>query len=115
MPLALWCPRLGRTLDRDSRSTGLKGKGREGQGAITDSAAAAGKPTAASARKPTFLQRERWQVIQKARRKGMSLPAIERELRINRATVRKYRSAEGPPTRKPQVGPATPTSNTMAA
>ena len=69
-------------------------------------AAAAVKPKAASPRKPTFLQRERWKVIQKARRKGMSLRAIERELRINRATVRKYLDAEGPPTRQPRVGPA---------
>ena len=89
------------TLDPlDSRA-----KDEKDQGAITDSAAAAGKPTATSPRKPTFLQRERWQVIQKARRKGMSLRAIERKLRINRATVRKYLGAEGPPTRQPRVGP----------
>ena len=43
------------------------------QGSITDSAATAGKPKTVSPRKPTFLQRERWKVIQKARRKGMSL------------------------------------------
>ena len=43
------------------------------QGAITDSAATVGKPKPASPRKPTFLQRERWKAIQKARRKGMSL------------------------------------------
>ena len=54
-------------------------------------------------------------MIQKARRKGMSLRAIERELHIKRATVRKYLGAEGPPTRQPLVGPATSTSDTMAA
>ena len=43
------------------------------QGDNTDSAAAAGKPKATSPHKPTFLQRERWKAIQKARRKGMSL------------------------------------------
>ena len=53
-------------------------------------------------------------MIQKARRKGMSLRAIERKLRINRATVRKYLGAEGPPTRQPRVGPTVPTSDTMA-
>ena len=58
-------------------------------GAITGSATAAGKPKAAFPRKPTFLERERWKAIQKARRKGMSLRAIERELGIHRATVRK--------------------------
>ena len=84
-------------------------------GAITGSAAAAGKPKAASPRKPTFLERERWKAIQKARRKGMSLRAIERELGIHRATVRKYLDAEGPPTRRPWAGPTTSSSNTMAA
>ena len=84
-------------------------------GAITGSAAAAGKPKAASPRKPTFLERERWKAIQKARRKGMSLRAIERELGIHRATVRKYLDAEGPPTRRPWAGPTTSSSDTMAA
>ena len=84
------------------------------QGDSTGSAATAGKPKATSARKPTFLERERWKAIQKARRKGMSLRAIERELGIHRATVRKYLDAEGPPTRRPWVGPATSTSDTMA-
>ena len=84
-------------------------------GDITGSAAAAGKPKAASPRKPTFLERERWKWIQKARRKGMSLRAIERELGIHRATVRKYLDAEGPPTRRPWAGPTTSSSDTMAA
>ena len=74
-----------------------------------------GKPKAASPRKPTFLERERWKAIQKARRKGMSLRAIERELGIHRATVRKYLDAEGPPTRRPWAGPTTSSSDTMAA
>ena len=39
------------------------------RGDNTDSAAAAGKPKAASPRKPTFLQRERWKAIQKAKPK----------------------------------------------
>ena len=84
------------------------------QGDNTGSVAAAGKPKAASPRKSTFLERERWKAIQKARRKGMSLRAIERELGIHRATVRKYLDTEGPPTRRPWVGPATSTSDTMA-
>ena len=84
-------------------------------GAITGSTAA-GKPKAASPRKPTFLERERWKAIQKARRKGMSLRAIERELGIHRATVRKYLEAEGPPPpRRPWADPTTSSSDTMAA
>ena len=73
-------------------------------GTVTDPVAPASKPKAASARKPTFLQKERWKAIQKARRKGMSLRAIERDLGINRATVRKYLDSEGPPTRPPRAG-----------
>ena len=67
---------------------------------ITDGVARADQPKATSARKPTFLQRERWKAIQKARRKGISLRAIERELGIHRSTTRKYLDAEGPPTRQ---------------
>ena len=37
---------------------------------IIDDVATAGKPAATSARKLTFLQKERWKAIQKARRKG---------------------------------------------
>ena len=87
----------------------------EDQAAITDSAVPAGKPKAASPRKPTFLERERWKAIQKARRKGMSLRAIERELGIHRATVRKYLDADGPPTRRPWAGPTPSSSDTMTA
>ena len=84
------------------------------QGAITDSAATAGKPKAVSPRKPTFLQRERWKAIQKARRKGMSLRAIERELGIHRGTVRKYLDSMGPPPRQPRAGATTSAYDTMA-
>ena len=86
----------------------------EVRGAIIDSAATAGKPKTVSPRKPTFLQRERWKAIQKARRKGMSLRAIERELGIHRGTVRKYQDSMGPPPRRPQAGATTSTSDTMA-
>ena len=39
-------------------------------------------------------------VVQKARRKGMSLRAIERELGIHRSTIRRYLEAGGPPARQ---------------
>ena len=84
------------------------------QGGNTDSAAAADKPKATSPRKPTFLQKERWKAIQKARRKGMSLRAIERELGIHRATIKKYMDAEGPPTRQPQAGSTSSSDNIEA-
>ncbi len=82
---------------------------------IIDDAATAGKPAATSARKPTFLQKERWKVIQKARRKGMSLRAIERELGIHRGTIKKYVDAEGPPTRQRRVVSSTTSSDTIPA
>ena len=86
-----------------------------GHGMITDCVAKADQPKATSARKPTFLQRERWKAIQKARRKGISLRAIERELGIHRSTIRRYLDAEGPPTRQSRAGPTASSSDTIAA
>ena len=82
---------------------------------MIDDVASASKPKATSARKPTFLQKERWKAIRKARRKGMSLRAIERELGIHRGTIKRYLDAEGPPTRRPWAGPTTSSSDTIAA
>ena len=48
-------------------------------------------------RKPTPLQTARWKAVQKAKRKGLSIRRIARELRIHRDTVRKYMNAESPP------------------
>ena len=66
--------------------------------AATDSATVAGRPSAATTRKPTFLEMERWKAIRKARSKGMSHRRIERELGIHRATIKRYLDSEGPPT-----------------
>ena len=82
---------------------------------IIDDVATAGKPAAASARKPTFLQKERWKAIRKARRKGMSLRGIERELGIHRGTIKKYLEAAGPPTRQSRVVSSTSLSDTIPA
>ena len=54
------------------------------QEGVTDGEHAAPPTATVAPRKPTFLQKERWKAVQKARRKGMSLRAIERELRIHR-------------------------------
>ena len=48
-------------------------------------------------RKPTPLQTVRWKAVQKAKRKGLSIRGIARELSIHRDTVRKYMHAESPP------------------
>ena len=83
---------------------------------ITAGASARSTPETVSPRKPTFLQRERWKVIQKARRKGMSLRAIERELGIHRATIKKYMDADGPPGRRSRPDlTASTSSDTVAA
>ena len=84
-------------------------------GMITDDVATASKPAATSARKPTFFQWERWKAIQKVRRKGMSLRAIERELGIHRGTINKYLDAESPPTRQSRAAPTASASDTIAA
>ena len=94
----------------DSRATD-----ENGDGMITDGMARADKPVVTSARKPTFLQRGRWKAIQKARRKGISLRAIEGELGIHRSTTRKYLDAGGPPTRQSRAGPTASLSDTIAA
>ena len=76
---------------------------------IIDGVAPSGKSGAASSCKSAFLQRERWKAIQKARRKGMSLRAIERELGIHRSRIKKYLDAAGSPTRQFQAVPTTST------
>ena len=53
-------------------------------------------------RKPTPLQTARWKAVQKAKRKGLSIRGIARELGIHRETVRKYMNAESPPMSRPR-------------
>ena len=55
------------------------------------------KAVTPSWRKPTPLQRARWKAAQKAKRKGLSIRGIARELGIHRSAVRKYMDAESPP------------------
>ena len=87
----------------------------EDQAGMTGGAPATSTPATISPRKPTFLQKERWKAIQKARRKGMSLRAIERELGIHRATIKKYMDADGPPGRRYRPALTASTSDTVAA
>ena len=48
-------------------------------------------------RKPTPLQTARWRAVRKAKRKGLSIRGIARELGIHRDTVKKYMNADSPP------------------
>ena len=106
---------LGERWKATLESLDSRAEGENGLGMITDGVAAAGKPAATPARKPTFLQRERWKAIQKAMRKGMSLRAIERELGIHRATIKKYMDAKDPPTRQTRELVATLSSDNIEA
>ncbi len=54
-------------------------------------------------RKPTPLQTARWKAVRKAKRKGLSIRGIARELGIHRDTVRKYINAESPPMSRPRA------------
>ena len=51
-------------------------------------------------RRPTATQQARWEAVQYAREQGLSLRAISRTLAIAKNTVKKYMSAESPPTKK---------------
>ena len=86
----------------------------EDQAGMTGGASAALTATTVLPRKPTFLQKERWKAIQKAMRKGMSLRAIERELGIHRAIIKKYMDADGPPGRRSRPVLTASTSDTVA-
>ena len=59
-------------------------------------------------RKPTPLQTARWKAVQKAKRKGMSIRGIARELGIHRDTVKKYINAESPPMSPSRLTPNGP-------
>ena len=53
-------------------------------------------------RKSTPLQTARWKAVQKAKRKGLSIRGIARELGIHRDTVKKYMNTESPPKARPR-------------
>ena len=55
------------------------------------------KASAMSRRKPTPLQTARWNAVQKAKRQGLSIRGVARELGIHRDTAKKYMEAASPP------------------
>ena len=91
-------------------TNGIGGHEREGLGAMTaigrglaagrlttDREGEAVHPKAQPPRPPTPRQRARWKAVQRAKRRGLSLRAIARELGISRITARKYVEASSPP------------------
>ena len=94
--------RHGHQRDRWSRArkTGSDDRDRPGLAAgrlTTDRESEAVHPKAQPPRPPTPRQRARWKAVQRAKRRGLSLRAIARELGISRITVRKYVEASSPP------------------
>ncbi|MCY4415908.1 MAG: hypothetical protein OXE87_06330 [Chloroflexi bacterium] len=71
-------------------------------------------PLTVAPRKPTFPHNERWEAVQKARSKGMSLRAIERDLGIYRSTIRNYLEAGGPLKRRSRTVPISSPLGTIA-
>lgn len=74
----------------------------EGEQVVADGASRNGTNrirtrSASPRRKPTARQRARWEAVQEAKRQGLSIRAIARELGIHRETVRKYVDTNNPP------------------
>ena len=72
------------------------------------------QPLNVAPRKPTLSYNERWEAVQKARPKGMSLRSIERDLGIHRSTIRNYLGAGGPPKRRSRTVSISSPSGTIA-
>ena len=66
----------------------------------TDGKDVAAMAVNATPRKLTFLQKERWKAVQEAKRRGLSIRGMARELGIHRDAVRRYIDAKSPPTRR---------------
>ena len=87
----------------------------EDQVGITVSAPATSTPaTVPPAQTNPPAEGER-KAIQKPMRKGMSLRAIERDLGIHRATIKKYTDADGPPGRRSRPAFTASSSDPVAA
>ena len=75
--------------------------GANGEGAAARGRGSKGKPLRHRlCRMPTQVQQARWEALQQAREPGLSLRAIARNLGMAKNTVKKYASAESPPTKE---------------
>ena len=68
--------------------------------AIDNGAVRVRKAPAMQRRKPTPLQTARWNAVQKAKRRGLSIRGVARELGIHRDTAKKYMEALSPPMKR---------------
>ena len=87
---AKWATRLAALDAHHEAEQPIYTTGRNGTGRVR-------KTVSPRRRKPTPLQMARWRAVQKAKRKGLSIRGIARELGIHRDTAKKYMNAESPP------------------
>lgn len=96
------CPRCVEPIDTKIRFRGgrvVMRKDQEGDhGASNDDMLVAELQATSSPRKPTFLQKERWKAVQRAKLEGMSILGMAMELGIHRDTVGRYIDAGSPST-----------------
>ena len=104
MPLGCRCP---------AKRSSLTGQ-QKCHGDAIDDVDVAELQVTATPRKPTFLQKERWKAVQRAKLASLLIRGMARELGIHRDTVRRYIDAESPPTRRSRATPATLLSETIA-
>ena len=71
--------------------------------AIDNGAVRVRKAPAMQRRKPTPLQTARWNAVQRAKRRGLSIRGVARELGIHRDTAKKYMEALSPPMKRDLV------------
>ena len=84
-----------------------------GHGSVIDDEDLLSMTVTTSPRRPTFLQKARWDAVQKAKLEGMSIRKMARELGLHRDTVRRYIDAENPPTRRSPANLPASTSDTI--
>ncbi len=86
-----WAARLATQDTNHDVDQSVEASGRNGTARVR-------KTVSPRRRKPTPLQTARWRAVQKAKRKGLSIRGVERELGIHRDTAKKYMNADRPPT-----------------
>ena len=92
--------RIARHLDRDQEKLLAALQSSVQKRAKTKKAAGQGTPLRHQLqRTPTATQQARWEAVLQAKKQGLSLRAIARELGMSRDTVGKYLKADSPPTK----------------
>ena len=74
--------------------------GDAGDTAVNNGTVRVRKAPAMQRRKPTPLQTARWNAVQKAKRRGLSIRRVAREVGIHRDTAKKYMEAVSPPMKR---------------